>query len=107
MVANYFKLLNCMKLKPITDHIIIEPIKEEEKTKGGIILPQSSEKERPEQGTVIAVGPGKANSSGNIVPMEVKEGDKVIFTKYGPQEIKVGDKEYLIASQDDILAIIE
>ena len=91
-----------MKLKPISDHIIIEPLKEEERTKGGIFLPQSAEKERPEQGTVIAVGPGKKD-----IPMEVKEGDRVIFTKYGPQEIKVGNKEYLIASQDDILAIIE
>ena len=91
-----------MKLKPISDHIIIEPLKEEEKTKGGIFLPQSAEKERPEQGMVIAVGPGKKD-----IPMEVKEGDKVIFTKYGPQEVKVKDKEYLIASQDDILAIIE
>jgi chaperonin GroES len=96
-----------MKLKPITDHIVIEPIKEEEKTKGGILLPQSSEKEKPEQGTVIAVGPGKTTSSGHIIPMEVNVGDKVIFTKYGPHEVKVGDKEYLIASQDDILAIIE
>ncbi len=96
-----------MKLKPISDHIIIEPLKEEEKTKGGIFLPQSAEKEKPEQGTVVAVGPGKIDSSGKKIPMEVKEGDKVIFTKYGPQEIKVGNKEYLIASQDDILAIIE
>ncbi|MDD5696971.1 MAG: co-chaperone GroES [Candidatus Pacebacteria bacterium] len=96
-----------MKLKPISDHIIIEPLKEEERTKGGIFLPQSAEKERPEQGMVIAVGPGKTDSSGKEIPMEVKEGDRVIFTKYGPQEVKVKDKEYLIASQDDILAIIE
>ncbi len=96
-----------MKLKPISDHIVIEPLKEEEKTKGGIFLPQTSGKEKPEQGTVIAVGPGKKTSSGELISMEVKNGDKVIFTKYGPQEIKVGDKEYLIASQDDILAIIE
>lgn len=95
-----------MKLKPISDHIIIEPLKEEEKTKGGIFLPQLAEKEKPEQGTVIAVGPGKVDSSGKEIPMEVKEGDRVIFTKYGPQEVKVEDKEYLIASQDDILAII-
>ena len=96
-----------MKLKPISDHIIIEPAKEEEKTKGGILLPQTAGREKPEQGTVVAVGPGKTTSSGKVIPMEVKEGDKVIFTKYGPQEIKVGDKEYLVASQDDILAIIE
>jgi len=97
-----FNQLIFMNLKPISDHIIIEPLKEEEKTKGGIFLPQSAEKERPEQGLVIAVGPGKKE-----IPMEVKKGDKVIFTKYGPHEIKVGNKEYLIAGQDDILAIIE
>lgn len=96
-----------MKLKPIADHVIIEPLKEEEKTKGGIILPQTAGKEKPEQGTVIAVGPGKKTSTGELIAMEVKKGDKVIFTKYGPQEIKVGNKEYLVASQDDILAIIE
>ncbi len=96
-----------MKLKPISDHIIIEPAKEEEKTKGGILLPHTAGKEKPEQGTVVAVGPGKTTSSGKVIPMEVKTGDKVIFTKYGPQEIKVKDKEYLVAGQDDILAIIE
>jgi len=71
------------------------------------LLPQTSDKERQEQGTVIAVGSGKVTASGKIIPMEVKVGDKVLFTKYGPQEIKIDNKEYLIASQSDILAIIE
>ncbi len=96
-----------MKIKPLSDNILIEPIKEEEKTKSGILLPETADKERPEQGRVIAVGPGKRNDSGQLIPMDVKVGQKVLFTKYGPNEIKVDDKEYLIAKQDDILAIIE
>lgn len=95
-----------MNIKPLSDHILIEPIKGEEKTKAGILLPDTAEKERPEQGLVIAVGPGHYKA-GKLIPMEVKQGDKVLFTKYGPNEIKVGDKEYLIAKQEDILAIIE
>jgi len=87
-----------MKIKPLTDHILIEPSKEEEKTKTGILLPETAEKERSEQGKVIAVGP-KCK--------EVKPGNKVLFTKYGPNEIKVADKEYLIAKEEDILAILE
>ncbi|KPJ71771.1 molecular chaperone GroES [Parcubacteria bacterium DG_74_3] len=96
-----------MKIKPISDHILIEPIKEEEKTKSGIFLPQTAEKERPEQGRVIAVGPGRRTEEGQIVPVSVKPGQKVLFTKYGPNEIKVDGKEYLIAKEEDILAIIE
>ena len=96
-----------MNIKPLSDHILIEPIEEEEKTKTGIFLPETAEKERPEQGKVIAVGPGRKTSSGKVIPVEVKPGQKVLFTKYGPSEIKVGDKEYLIAKQEDILAIIE
>ena len=96
-----------MKIKPLSDHILIEPIKEEEKTKSGILLPQTAEKEKPEQGKVIAVGSGKKNDDGKIIPLEVKVGDRVLFTKYGPNEIKVDNKEYLIAREDDILAVIE
>ena len=95
------------KIKPLSDYILIEPIKEEEKTKSGILLPETADKERPEQGKVIAVGPGKRNDSGNLIPMDIKVGQKVLFTKYGPNEIKVEDKEYLIAKEEDILAIIE
>ena len=96
-----------MNIKPLSDYILIEPIKEEEKTKSGILLPETVDKERPEQGKIIAVGPGKRNDSGNIIPMDVKVDQKVLFTKYGPNEIKVDGKEYLIAKQEDILAIIE
>ena len=95
-----------MKIKPLSDHILIEPIKEEEKTKTGILLPETAEKEKPEEGKVIAVGPGRKTSSGKIIPLDVKAGDKVLFTKYGPNEIKVDDKEYLIAKEEDIFAIL-
>ena len=96
-----------MHIKPLSDHILIEPIKNEEKTKTGILLPDTAEKEKPEQGKIIAVGPGRKDKTGKFISLEVKVGDKVLFTKYGPNEIKVEDKEYLIAKEEDILAIIE
>ena len=96
-----------MNIKPLSDHILIEPIKEEEMTKAGIFLPDTASKEKSEEGKVVAVGPGRKTDDGKIVPVSVKPGDKVLFTKYGPNEIKVDDKEYLIASEADILAIIE
>lgn len=96
-----------MKIKPLSDHILIEPIKEEEKTRGGIFLPDTATKEKSEEGNVIAIGPGKKTDDGKIIPLSVKPGDRVLFTKYGPSEIKIDDKEYLIATENDILAIIE
>ncbi len=96
-----------MTIKPLSDHILIEPVKEEEKTKGGIFLPDTASKDKSEEGKVIAVGPGKKTEDGKIMMMSVKVGDRVLFTKYGPNEIKVDGKEYLIASESDILAIIE
>ncbi|MBI2123796.1 MAG: co-chaperone GroES [Candidatus Wildermuthbacteria bacterium] len=96
-----------MNIKPLSDHVLIEPLKQEEKTKSGILLPETAEKEKPEQGKIIAVGPGKKTEDGKLVPMEVKEGDVVLFTKYGPNEVTVGEKEYLIAREEDILAILE
>jgi len=96
-----------MNIKPLHDHVLIEPVTQEEKTKSGILLPRTAEKEKPEQGKVIAVGPGKITSQGKLIPMGVKKGDKVLFTKYGPTEIKINNKEYLIAKEEDILAIIE
>ena len=96
-----------MNIKPLSDHILIEPIKEEEKTKSGILLPDTVEKEKQEQGKIIAVGPGRKTIDGKIVPMNVGSGQMVLFTKYGPSEIKVDNKEYLIAKEEDILAILE
>ncbi len=94
-----------MKIKPLRDHVLVEAVKEEVK-RGGIILPDTAHKERPEQGKVIAVGPGRYEN-GKLVPVAVKKGDIVLFTKYGPNQIKVDEKEYLIAEEKDILAVIE
>lgn len=97
-----------MNIKPLHDRVLIEPLKEKGgKTKSGIYLPETIGKERPEQGTIVAVGPGKFDEDGNRIPMTVKKGDLVLFTKYGPNEIKVDDKEYLIAREEDILAILD
>ncbi len=95
------------KIKPLSDHILIEPVTQEEKTESGIFLPDSVQKERPEQGKVIAVGPGKRDKDGKRIPIEVAPGNVVLFTKYGPNEIKISGKEYLIAREEDILAILE
>ena len=95
-----------MNIKPLSDHILIEPITGKEKTDSGFFVPQTSDKERPEQGKVVAVGPGKM-IKGERIAMEIKVGDTIIFSKYGPSEIKVQGKEYLIAKEDDILAILE
>ncbi|MBI4127608.1 MAG: co-chaperone GroES [Parcubacteria group bacterium] len=96
-----------MNLKPLGDRVIVKPITEEERTKSGIVLPDTAEKERPEQGEVIAVGPGKRMEDGKRAPMEVKKGDRVVFTKYSPNEVEIDDVEYLILKEDDVLAIIE
>lgn len=93
------------KITPLSDHVLVEPLKEEKK-KGGIILPETVEKDRQEKGKVIAAGPGKVKD-GKRIPLEVKRGDVVLFTKYGPNEIKIDGKEYLIAKEEDILAILE
>ncbi len=96
-----------MKISPCSDNVLLEPVKSEEKTKSGILLPDSASKERPEQGKVVAVGPGKKNKQGQIVPMSVKVGQRVLFKKYSSNEIKVDEKEYLIIEEGDILAVIE
>jgi len=96
-----------MNIKPLADRVLIEPISVEEKTKSGIIIPDTVDKEKSEQGKVVEVGPGKLNEKGELISMNVKKGDIVLFTKYGPNEIKIDDKEYLIAREEDILAILE
>lgn len=96
-----------VNIKPLGDRILIEPITEAEKTKSGIYLPDTASKERPEEGRVIAVGEGRMSDEGKLIPVKVKKGQKVLFTKYGPNEIKVGGKEYLIAKEEDILAVID
>ena len=96
-----------MQFKPLSNHLFIEPLSEEAVTKSGIVLPDTAEKEKPMQGTVIAVGPGKLNDKGERMPMSVKVGDRVLFKKYGPDEIEVEKKKYLVGDEDDILAIVE
>ena len=96
-----------MKLQPLSNHLFIEAEKEEEKTKSCILLPDTAEKEKPVKGTVVAVGPGKLNEKSERVPMSVKVGDKVLFKKYGPDEIELDGKKYLVGDEDDILAILE
>lgn len=96
-----------MRIRPLSDHVLIEPIAQEEKTKTGILLPKTAEKERPKQGRVIAVGPGKRTDQGKIFPLRVKKGNMVLFTEYGPTKIKINNKEYLIIKEEDILAILE
>lgn len=95
------------KLTPLRDYIVLEPVAEKEVTESGIVIPQDSNKDRPEQGTVVAVGPGKVLSDGTKIEMDVKKGDVVLFSKYGPTEVKVDGKDYLVVKQDDILAILE
>lgn len=95
-----------IKIKPLADRVVLEPMAEEQKTRSGIVLPDTIDKEKPEQAKVIAAGPGRFED-GKLVPMSVKKGDVVLFTKYGPSEVKVDGKEYLIAEEKDILAILE
>jgi chaperonin GroES len=93
-------------LKPLADRVIIEVLAKEEKTKSGIVLPDSA-KEKPQEGKIIAVGSGKVLETGQRIPLDVKAGDKVIFSKYAGTEVKVDEKEYLILSERDILAVVE
>lgn len=92
---------------PTSDHVIVEAINEETISASGIIIPETANKERPQKGVVLAVGPGKMLDGGQILPMEVKVGDQVLFTKYGPTEVKVDEKELLVLNMSDILAKIE
>jgi chaperonin GroES len=95
-----------MGLKPLRDRVVVKPIEKEEMTKSGIVLPETA-KEKPQEGEVIAVGSGRINSEGKTIPLEVKVGDKVIYSKYGGSEVKIDDEEYLILREDDILAIVK
>jgi len=93
-----------VKLRPLGDRVVVRPIEKEEMTKSGIVLPDTA-KEKPQEGEVIAVGPGKLGDDCKRLPMEVKEGDKVLFAKYAGSEIKLDDQEYLILRDTDILAV--
>lgn len=96
-----------MVLRPLGDHVIVRPSTKEETSAAGIIIPDTVDKERPERGEVIAVGPGKALENGTRCAMEVKPGDTVVFKKYAPDEVKLGKDEYLVIKADDVMAVIE
>jgi len=95
-----------MKIRPLQDRVIVRRLEEEEKTKGGIIIPDTA-KEKPQEGKVIAVGKGKVTEDGKVIPLDVKVGDKILFGKYSGTEIKVGGEEHLIMREEDILGVIE
>jgi chaperonin GroES len=95
-----------MKLKPLQDRILVQRVKEEEKTKGGIIIPDTA-KEKPVEGRVISVGIGKLSEKGNRIALEVQKGDRILFGKYSGNEIKIEGEEYLIMREDDVLGVIE
>lgn len=94
-------------IKPLGDRVIVKPLGQEEVTASGIVLPDTIDKEKPEQGEVIAVGPGKRLESGEIAPMSVGVGDKVVFRKYSPDEIEIDGEDVLVISESDIVGILE
>ena len=96
-----------MKLKPIGDHIVVKPLTQEETSASGIIIPATVDKERPERGEVLAVGPGKMLENGSRSAMDVKPGDNVVFKKYAPDELKIDKEEFLVIRMDDVMAVIE
>lgn len=95
-----------MNLRPLQDRILVERVEEQEKTKGGIIIPDTA-KEKPAEGKVVAVGQGKLDDSGKRVPLEIKAGDRILFGKYSGTEVKIEGEEYLIMREDDVLGVIE
>lgn len=96
-----------MKLRPLGNKVILEAASKEEVTKSGIIIPDTVDKEKPEQATVLAVGPGRIGKDGSRIPVDVKVGDVVLFSKYSPTEIKLDGSEYLVVSDEDIMAVVE
>lgn len=95
------------RIRPLGDRVVVKPMEREERTKGGIFLPDTASKERPMEGTVLAVGEGRRDDNGKLVPMNVKAGDKVLFAKYSGTEFKIDDVEYLILSEKDVLGIVQ
>ncbi len=100
------------KIKPLHNNVLIELLSDEErgagsKTKSGILIPETINKEKPDQGKIVEIGPGKSDANGKIIPMSVKKGQRIIFSKYSPDEIKLNNKKYCIISEENILAIIE
>jgi len=95
-----------MNVRPLGDRVLVHPIEQDEVKKGGIIIPDTA-KEKPQEGKVVAVGPGKRDDNGKLVALDVKKGDRVLISKYGGMEIKIDGKDYLIMREDDVLGVIE
>ena len=95
-----------MKLRPLQDRILVKRVEEEEKTKGGIIIPDTA-KEKPGEGKVVSVGNGKMGDDGKRIPLEIKKGDRILFGKYSGSDVKIESEEYLIMREDDVLCVIE
>ena len=95
-----------MKLRPLQDRILVQRVEEETKTKGGIIIPDTA-KEKPAEGQIVAVGNGKTGDDGKRIPLELKEGDRILFGKYSGTEVKIEGAEYLIMREDDVLGVID
>ena len=95
-----------MKLRPLQDRILVKRVEEAQKTKGGIIIPDSA-KEKPAEGKVVAVGNGKLNEDGKRIPLEIKKGDRILFSKYGGTEVEIDGEEHLIMREDDVLGVVD
>jgi chaperonin GroES len=95
-----------MKIRPLQDRVLVQRVEEEERTKGGIIIPDTA-KEKPQEGKVVAVGKGKIGDNGKVTPLDVKAGDKILFGKYSGSEVKLDGTEYLIMREEDILGVLE
>lgn len=95
------------RIRPLGDRVVVKPAEREEKTKGGIFLPDTATKERPQEGNVLAVGEGRRDDSGKLIPMSVSVGDRVLFAKYSGTEFKLDDVDYLILAEKDILGIVQ
>ena len=95
-----------MKIRPLQDRILVKRLEEQTTTKGGIIIPDTA-KEKPAEGIIVAVGNGKVTEDGNVIPLELKAGDQILFSKYGGTDVKIDDEEHLIMSQDDVLGVVE
>jgi chaperonin GroES len=95
-----------LNLKPLGDRVVVEPAEKEERTASGIILPETA-KEKPQEGEILAVGPGRRDDDGKLIPMDVKKGDSVLYAKYAGTEVKIDDRKLLILKESDILAIVE
>ncbi len=95
-----------MKLRPLQDRILVKRVEEAQQTKGGIIIPDSA-KEKPAEGKVVAVGNGKLNDDGKRIPLEIKKGDRILFSKYGGTEVQIEDEEHLIMREDDVLGVVD